>query len=62
MGVFERRVWTEIRILRESEENLKAIYETLHGAGAEKERSFVASLRVLDERVRRLENLLESAA
>ena len=61
MGVFERRVWAELRKLRESEATLEEMYETLPSGGEEKERSFLASLRILEERARRLENLLERA-
>jgi hypothetical protein len=62
MGVFEHGVWTELRKLREAEASLQAMYETLPSAGADTGRSFMASLRALDERVKRLESLLESAA
>jgi hypothetical protein len=62
MSVFEGRVWTELRKLRESEATLQAMFETLHGAGTEKATSFMTSLRILDERARRLENLLEQAS
>jgi hypothetical protein len=62
MSMFERRVWSELRELRESEATLQSMYETLRSAGAEQERSFVASLRILNERARRLENFLERAA
>lgn len=62
MGGFERRVWTELRQLREAEQALQAIYETLQGGGSASARSFMASLRRVDERVRQLESLLERAA
>jgi len=60
MGAFERKVWTELRELRESEADLQARYKTLHSAGAETG-PFMLSLRILDERARQLESLLESA-
>ncbi|MCU1338339.1 MAG: hypothetical protein JWO19_3920 [Bryobacterales bacterium] len=60
--MFENRVWTELRKLREAEASLQAMYETLPGAEAETGRSFMVSLRALDERLRRLESFLESAA
>lgn len=62
MNVFERSVWMELRKLREAEEALQAMYETLQGGGAGTARWFMSSLRTLDERVNRLESLLEHAA
>jgi hypothetical protein len=62
MGTFERKVWTELRQLREAEATLQVMYETLHTAGADTTRSFISSLRSLDERARRLETILERAA
>ena len=62
MGAFERRVWTELRNLREAESALEGLYKTLRGSGAVPVESFVNSLELLNDRVRRLENLLEGAA
>lgn len=61
MSVFERRVLSELRNLREAEAALAGLYRTLSHGGADS-RGFMASLRSLDDRVSRLENLLESAA
>jgi len=61
MSVFERRVLAELRNLRKEEAALEGLYRSLSGGGADSGR-FMASLRSLDDRVNRLENLLESAA
>jgi hypothetical protein len=61
MSVFECRVLTELRNLREAEAALEGLYKKMSGSGAESAR-FIASLQSLDDRVSRLENLLESAA
>ena len=61
MSIFERRVLAELRKLREAEAALEGMYQSLHGGRADSGR-FLASLRSLDERVNRLESLLESAA
>jgi hypothetical protein len=61
MSIFERRVLAELRKLREAEAALEGMYQSLHVGRADR-RSFVASLRSLDERVNRLESLLEGAA
>lgn len=61
MSVFERRVLAELRNLREAEAALAGLYRALSHGGADS-RGFMASLRSLDDRVSRLENLLESAA
>jgi hypothetical protein len=61
MSVFERRVLAELRKLREAEAALEGLYRTLSHGGSDSG-SFLASLRSLDDRVSRLENLLESAA
>ena len=61
MSMFERSVWMELRSLRDAEVALEGMYRTLARTGADSRR-FMASLRSLDDRVRRLENLLESAA
>jgi hypothetical protein len=60
MSIFERRVLAELRKVHEAEATLEGMYQSL-GRGADS-RGFLASLRSLDERVNRLENLLESAA
>jgi hypothetical protein len=59
MGMFESRVWTELRQLREAEASLQEMYARLQ-SGADSGR-FMVSLRNLDERARRLESLLEAA-
>ena len=61
MSIFERRVLAELRRLREAEAALENMYQNLHGSSAESRR-FLVSLRSLDERVNRLESLLEGAA
>jgi hypothetical protein len=60
MSIFERKVMAELRHLREAEAALEGMYRTLSSAGTDSRR-FMASLRSLDDRVSRLENLLESA-
>ena len=62
MSMFERKVWMELRRLREAEEALEAMYERLQGGGADTARSFISSLKTLDERVNRLETLLDRVA
>jgi hypothetical protein len=62
MSAFEIRILAELRTLREAEEALKATYNTLRGRGAQAGYSFLASLKSLDERVNRLESLLERVA
>lgn len=60
MSMFERRVLAELRTLREAEAALEGVYRTLSSA-ADSGR-FLASLRSLEDRVSRLETLLESVA
>ena len=62
MGVFELRVLAELRKLHAAEAALEGMYETLRRSGSSTGSSFLASLRTLDERVDRLESLLERAA
>jgi len=62
MSIFERRVLAELVKLREAEATLEGMYKTLGRTGADNGRSFMNSLRSLDERVNRLESLLERAA
>jgi len=59
MGMFERTVLAELRQLREAEASLEGMYQNLRSADSGR---FLASLRSLDERVNRLESLLERAA
>ena len=61
MSILERKVLAELRKVREAEAALEGMYQTLSRPGADSGR-FLASLRSLDERVNRLESLLESAA
>ena len=61
MSIFERRVLAELQKLHEAEAALEGMYQSLH-VGRADSGSFIASLRSLDERVNRLESLLESAA
>jgi hypothetical protein len=61
MSNLERRVLAELRRVHEAEAALEGMYQTLSRPGADNGR-FMASLRSLDERVSRLESLLESAA
>ena len=61
MSVLEHRVLAELRKLHQGETALEGMYQTLSRSGADSGR-FLASLRSLDERVIRLERLLESAA
>jgi len=61
MSILERRVLAELRKVHEAEAALEGMYQTLSGPGADRRR-FMVSLRSLDERVNRLESLLESAA
>ena len=58
MSIFERRVLAELRKLREAEAALQNMYQNLHAGGGDSRR-FLVSLRSLDERVNRLESLLE---
>jgi hypothetical protein len=60
MSMFERRVWAELRTLREAEAALEGVYQNL--SSASDSGRFLASLRSLEDRVNRLESLLESAA
>ena len=60
MSILERRVLAELQRLHEAEAALEGMYKTLSASGDS--RRFMASLRSLDERVNRLESLLESAA
>ncbi len=62
MSIFERRVLAELRRLHEAETVLEGMYETLQRSGPATANSFLASLRTLDERVNRLEMILECAA
>jgi len=62
MRAVELRILAELRILREGEVALLTTYETLRGRGDHAVKSFVASLKTLDERVNRLENFLERVA
>lgn len=62
MSVFERRILAELRTLRKAEAALEGMYKTLKRSGPAAEYSFIASLRVLDERVSQLESFLERAA
>jgi hypothetical protein len=62
MGAFERKILVELGRLREAEAALQATYETLAGSGSLAGRSFLVSLRSLDERVNRLERFLERVA
>jgi hypothetical protein len=62
MSIFERRVLAELVKLRQAESALEGMYKTLRTTGADNGKSFMSSLRNLDERVNRLENLLERAA
>ena len=61
MSILERRVLAELRKVHEAEAALEGMYQTLSRPDADGGR-FLASLRSLDERVSRLESLLESAA
>lgn len=60
MTIFERRVLAELRKVHEAEATLEGMYQSL-GGGVDSIR-FMASLRSLDERVSRLESLLEGTA
>lgn len=63
MGMFESRVLAELKKLREAEAALESRYQSLRrGGGDNGRRSFMASLSSLDERVNRLESLLDGAA
>ena len=62
MGMFERKVLAELQQLREAEATLESMYQSLRRGGSVKRRSFLASLNRLDERVDRLESLLDGAA
>ena len=62
MSTFERRVLAELRKLRAAEAALEGMYQTLQSSGSAAGCSFIASLRILDERVNRLESFLERAA
>ena len=62
MTTFERRILAELRRLHEAEAALQATYESLRGSGAQAGRSFMASLKSLDERVNQFESFLERVA
>jgi hypothetical protein len=62
MTTFERRILAELRRLHEAEAALEATYESLRGSGVQAGRSFLASLKSLDERVNQFESFLERVA
>ena len=62
MSAYERRILEELRTLRKAEAALQVTYERLCGTGAPAGRSFLVSLKRLDERVNRLERFLEGVA
>lgn len=60
MSMFERTVLAELRQLHQAEVALERMYRSLRpGADSDK---FMASLQSVEERVNRLESLLETAA
>ena len=62
MSAYERKILVELQTLRKAEAVLQATYERLCGTGVPAGRSFLASLKRLDERVNRLERFLEGAS
>ena len=62
MSLFEQRILAEIGKLRAAEAALEQMYQALRRSGSVTGSFFIASLKSLDERVNRLENLLERAA
>lgn len=62
MSRFEQRILAELKNLRAAEAALEGMYQKLRSSGSATGSSFIASLRSLDERVNRLESLLDSAA
>jgi hypothetical protein len=62
MSNFERKILAELRCLREAERSLAGKYNTLRGACSQTVQCFIVSMRRLDKRIDRLENLLERVA
>lgn len=60
--MFERKILAELKKLREAEAALETMYQNLRRGGSDNGRSFMASLSSLDERVNRLESLLDGVA
>jgi len=58
----EQRIFLEIESLRSAEASLESAYRAMRKAGTSAGSSFMNRLRALDERVTRLESLLERAA
>jgi hypothetical protein len=62
MSAYEFKILEELRTLRKAEAALQATYNRLCGTGVPAGRSFLISLKRLDERVNRLERFLEAVA
>ena len=57
----EQKIVAEINGVRRMEESLESAYKSMLRSGAGAGRAFMAALKVLDERVASLENLLDRA-